>query len=296
MLSQCASQVCFSRMHGSHFHRNEYEISSNCLGPSIDSTESFKFPRSKKKGEGSPAAKNIGFWKLFSTACFTVTLLTVGLIRSIGPANTIKAIAVSQVFIAYLSPKLLIAKRSVNPNNNEDSHNIITPQKIMELLPKPLHLIITFDDSEKFKKSFENVSIADVINPLAKHSLDNNTLTLFESIAFSWCDSYVKNKRYPTKLTIVASSQVKPCVLGQYRWSMKFPKSLIDFQKTNSSSVQLTCPETRKDPFDCSSKNREEIRLKYSQLCPDMAPVLLACNNRITLERALSFKPPWASQ
>lgn len=265
-------------MHGSHFLKDEYEISSSRTGPPKKSTESFKFPSSKTKGKSSPAAKKLSFWIILSRTILAVTLLVLGLIRSIGVPRLIKSVAISQVLIAaYIIPNLMIFKRSPNIN-----------QKIMEILPTPFNLIISFDDS-KNETIYENIPITYLIN----HS--NFSLSLFEGIAFSWCDSYLKNKRYPTKLTIVASSQVKSCVMGQYRWSLKLPKSLIDFQASNSTSNNFTCPMKQKDPFDCEKKDLEGTRLKYSQLCPDMSPILLACTNRIALEKAISYNPPWSS-
>lgn len=278
-------------MHGNHFLRDEYEISTGRLELSPkESTESFKFPRAKKKGASSPAAKRLGFWRLFTTALITSVLLTVGLIRSIGPANLIKAATVSQVFIAYITPRLMITKRSSTTITNSHS-DPSSPGKIVEILPAPLNLVLNLDESAKSENLIKNDPITHVIKPLST----NNTINLFESMAFSWCDTYLKNKRYPTKLTIIASSKVKKCLIGQYRWALKIPKSLIIFRDTNTSSAfNLTCPQNQKDPFDCTSKGRETFRMKYSQKCPDMAPILLACNNRVTLERALAYKPPWA--
>lgn len=264
-------------MHGSHFQKDECEISSSRTGPPKKSTESFKYPSSKSEGESSPAAKKLCYWYVLNRLMFTVALFILGLVRYIGLTRLFKAVAIAQVLIAYDIPNLMIMKRSPNIN-----------QKIMEILPTPLNLVISFDDSKNVT-IYEDIPVTHVINY-------NSSLSLFEGIAFSWCDSYLKNKRYPTKLTIVASSQVKPCVMRQYRWTLKLPKSLINFQSTNTTSNNLTCPMKQKDIFDCVNKDREGIRLKYSQMCPDMSPILLACTNRIALEKALSYKPPWSTK
>lgn len=266
-------------MHGSLFLKDEHEISSNRTGPPTKSIESFKFPSNKSKGESSSAAKTLSYWKILNRIILTVTLITIGLVKTIGVTRIIKAVAISQVLIAYITPNLMIIKRS--PNNSQKV-------KILEILPAPFNLIVSFDDF-KNKTIYENIQITHLIH-------HNYSLSLFEGIVFSWCDSYLKNKRYPTNVTIVASSQVKSCVMGQYRWSLKLPKSLINFQSTSANSTRntLTCPKKNKDAFDCGNKDRDHIRLKYSKLCPDMSPILLACTNRIALEKALSYKPPWS--
>lgn len=286
-------------MHGSHFLSKEYEISSSRLGSSTESTERFKFARSKKRGESSPASKRISFWRIFSTTLFTFILITVGIIRSFGSANILKAITVSQIFLAYIAPKFMIMKRSLTAPNNGDFKSNADNERIMEILPAPLNLILVFNNSrEEIKRRYKNNPITHVINPFQNLDLRNanNTMNLFESISFSWCDSYRMHKRYPTKLTIIAPYEIKSCIIGQYRWALKFPRSLIDFQQFNLTSNNLSCPENKNDPFDCASNGREIIRMKYSKLCPQMSELFLACNNRFNLELALSFRPPWNVQ
>lgn len=270
-----------SIMHGSHFLKDEYEISSSRRAsgsPKQSNVTSSKFPSSKFKGESSPAAKKLNLFTILSRILLTCGLIIVGLLKSIEMPRLIKMVAISQALIYSFAPNLMITKRS--PNNSE---------KIMEILPAPLNLIISFDNPNNLTSTKEKDPITHVIN-------QNNITNLFEGIAFSWCDSYVKNKRYPTKLTIVAPSQVKSCIMGQYRWSLKIPSSLINFNSTNTNFNNLTC--SKNDPFDCGNGNkedREEIRLKYSKKCPEMAPILLACTNRMAMERASSYKPSWST-
>ena len=185
----------------------------------------------------------------------------------------------------------------------------------MEILPVPLHLVIALNFNNldealgilKIDKS-AHLMIPTVDNTMKLSFLVNeaihvqsNATSLFETLAFSWCQLYFEKQKYPTKLTVTGLSKTSRYVLNRYRWALKIPKSIISYHATNvdintanNSTSETGFSDFSADPFDCKTPGREEIRFKFSKMCPDMSSILLACKNLITLERALSYNPPWS--
>lgn len=299
-------------MHGSHLLTEEYQISASRLDPPRKSSDNFNFCRSKMKAESSPKCKQGGIWQFIkdcSKIIFALVVIVKGISRSIGPSNTLKLYAGTQVIISYIAPKLFMFKRSFVIGKVDNNKSVKSVPKIIEIFPAPLHLVIALNGLEEGKKILKKDAAALLITPnrnistelnstdRSKLYLDTNSTTIFESLAFSWCEAFKKNKRYPTRLIVTGPARISSCVLGQYQWALKIPKEIISFRAVNSSEISPNfseCPADRKDIFDCRSKDREDIRFKYSQMCPDLTPFLLACSNRVTLERALAYKPRWA--
>ena len=256
------------------------------------------------KSESSPASKNNWSWfKTLSTAMAAFTLLIFGMIRSIGPSNMLKLCTGSQLIISYIVPQLMISKRGAV------SGGILTVPvpPIIEIFPTPLHLIVTFGDST-YETELERIdnSVTQITNRIHLFNgtvmpFNLNSSTVFETLAFSLCESFAKNRRYPTKVLVIGPPKSSSCVLGKYRWALKIPKEIISFRPMDNGSEHIygnfsvTCSETKSDPFDCDTPNRQGIRIRVSQMCPEMSPFLLACINRNRLERALAYNPPWSS-
>lgn len=293
-------------MHGSHFHSPESEISNSRLGPPIKSCESFGFKRCKGKSESSPTAKAHKWFlgRILGTAVLTVLLMVVGFFRTFGPSSMIKIYAATNLIVAYLAPKLMIAKRGLTSGEWILTNSKIPP--IIEILPIPLHLIIALGSIEgsdlakigNFTNTLSQVIAQNRSNLMNNTNvfLNSNATTVFESLVFGLCHSNLKNHRNPTKITVIGSSKAAPCVLGKYRWALKIPRELISFQINSNSSTSQVCPSIKRDPFDCKNIGREHVRKWYSEKCPELAPFLKACNNREDLGRALSHQPSWATK
>lgn len=297
-------------MHGSHLLNDEYQITASRLTPARKSSDNFKYYDSDEK-IGSSAPRR-GFWQDLKNMCkiiLAIILLAKGIISSIGPTNRIKLYTGSHKFISYIAPKLLMFKRSFIVPKMDVMKSSPPQPRIIEIFPAPLHLILALSGLDEAKKIMKKDAAAQLITPNpnipagfnsslhGKVHVDLNSTSVFESLAFSWCEAFKRNKRYPTRLIVTGPESAASCVLGRYRWALKIPEEVISFRAVNSTQVFLNaseCSQDRKDPFDCKSKDREEIRFAYSQICPDLSPMLLACANRITLERALAYKPRWA--
>ena len=296
-------------MHGSHFLNDEYKISATRLIPPKNSCENFNFARSKMKAKSSPMSKRTRLWRglrRLLTATVTIGLLVLGVFKSVGPRNISRIYGNIKVIAAYIAPRLLMMKRSLIPNLGELSRPP-RPPKIMEILSPPLHLIIALGNLDEAKKLLQKDATAHLITPnhqsnnhtfnsSSRIHFDNSSASIFESMTFSICKIYRKQKQYPTKLSVTGSVDAGTCVVGRYRWALKIPKHGISFHSSNYSlpSNFTKCSNHRNDPFDCNhAKIREDVRLRYSQLCPDLSPFLLACTNRLALERALAYTPPW---
>ena len=302
-------------MHGIHFLNEEYQISANRLSKSKQKCiENSCYNRSEPETEPlPPKLVKVRSWRVFKNSCkiiFALFLLAKGIIGSIRPFNTLKFSAATQLIASYFTPKFLMFKRSFVIGKAEVSKTSSRVSRIIEIVPTPLHLIIALSGLEEAKQILKRDSAAQLITPnsnissvhnstiLRKIHLDPNSTTIFESLAFSWCESFKKNKIYPTKLIIIGPAKISSCVMGGYRWALKIPKEIISFRIVNETGISPNfsdCSQDRQDPFDCDTKGREDIRSKYSKMCPDLAPILLACNNHITLEKALAYKPKWAA-
>lgn len=206
------------------------------------------------------------------------------------------------MILAYLSPRLLMVKRSFIPADVN-----------VRIIPNPFHLVLALGSLDEAEHILIKDPAAQLIVPRHQQQhemtfnstfsdriwLERNSTTIFESLAYSLCDTYVRTKRYPTKLTVTGKSKISNCILGRYRKAFKFLKEMISFRATNSSRFSnhiSECSSDNNDYFDCKGLSPHSSRQRYSQLCPDLAPILLACGNRVALERALEHKPPWAQQ
>lgn len=293
-------------MHGSHFLNEEYQISASRLDniskrKSVKSKNSDRLESEEEKGEKDQLWKIV---KNFFKIVFALFLLIKGLIGSLRSSNISKLSVATQFIASYVTPKFLMFKRSFVLGRADISSSSV--HRIVEVSPSPLHLIIALSGLDEAKRIMKRDSAAQLITPiikirnstiLEKIHIINNSTSIFEILAFSWCESYKKNKIYPTKLIITGPAKISSCVMGRYRWALKIPKEIISFQKVNGSELLPNfsdCGKGRRDPFDCNEKGREAIRSEYSEMCPEMAPILLACNNRIRLEKALAYKPKWA--
>lgn len=307
-------------MHGSHYLNDEYKISASRLDPlTKSSTEDYSFCRSKSKSFSSPAYEDIRFKRflkrIFSAMLALILLIIVGIFKYLSSANTLKLLIGSQRLISYITPQFLMFKRSIIQPDIRMRSFSVKPTKIIEILPVPLHLVIALnlnylDEASEILKidKSAHLIIPTVDNTMKLNFLMNerihfqpNATSLFETLAFSWCQLCFQKQKYPTKLSVIGPSKASACVLNRYRWALKIPKSFISYHTTNvhintanNSTSEASFSDCSADPFDCLTTDREEIRLKFSKMCPDMSPILLACNNRITLERALSYNPPWA--
>lgn len=302
------SRITLFLMHGSHFLSPEYEISASRLEAPTKSCNSFGFERSKGKSESSPASKhnNWSLRKKLSTAFVTIILIIFGMIRSFGPSNMLKLYTGSQLIVAYIAPKLMKVKRGLNIGDRKLPADTVRP--IIEIIPIPLHLIIALDGSDREIETVRSKDIASQIIIPTNHSftyillnntevsMNYNATSIFEALTFSLCESYLRNYRNPTKITIVGSSRAASCSLGRYRWALKIPREIISFRIVNGNKTSnfASCPKIKKDPFDCNTPNREKDRLRISQACPKLYPFLTACKDRSTLERALAHTPSWA--
>jgi hypothetical protein len=292
-------------MHGSHHLDEEYKISASRLEShraSFEASRGFFRSSSGLPSESSSASKSARFKSYLKRICvaiLTTLLITLGLVRSIGPQNIIKSCAFLAVFSLSL-PKTWIVKRN-DP--------LVNQPKLLEISsPLPYDLVIALNDNlYNVSSVLSNVPssspfiIATTSTNVSGRHLLNDSTSVFESIAFSWCQSYQIHKRYPRKLIIAGPSNIAACALGSHRWAMKIPQSKISFHATslNSSSPLYNSTfcsnDHRSDPFDCTENNarRMDIRHKYSQLCPDLSPILLACSGKAAMNRAIAYIPPW---
>ena len=304
-------------MHGIHFLNEEYQISANRLSKSNQNCIENSCPnRLQPETEPLPLkVVKVRSWRVFKNSCkiiFALFVLAKGIVGSIRPFNNLKFSTATQLIASYVTPKFLMFKRSfvMGMGKAEVSKTSSRVSRIIEIVPTPLHLIIALSGLEEAKQILKRDSASQLITPysnistvynstiLRKIHLNTNSTTIFESLAFSWCESFKKNKIYPTKLIIIGPAKISSCVMGGYRWALKIPKEIISFRIVNSTEISpnfTDCSQDRQDPFDCGTKGREDIRSKYSKMCPDLAPILLACNNHITLEKALAYKPKWAA-
>lgn len=298
------------QMHGSHLLNDEYQISASRLDSSRKSSKSFSHYESDEKIKSSASKRSFRHsLKNMLKVILAMLVVAKGIISSIGHTNRIKLYSGSHKIISYVAPKLLMFKRSSLVAKTDATTSPPPQQRIIEIIPAPLHLIIALSGLDEAKKIMKKDAAAQLItlNPKVPASFNStlhgkvhlnlNSTTVFESLVFSWCETFKRNKRYPTRLIVTGPESAASCVLGRYRWALKIPKEAISFRPVNSTQIFLNsteCSQDRKDPFDCLAKNREDIRLAYSNMCPDLSPILLACSNRIALERALAYKPRWA--
>lgn len=301
-------------MHGTDLLLSEYEISASRLEDPKNLCESFEFKRIQKESMSSSASNNqVTLRRLSKTIFLSVTLLCFGLIRSFGGVtNILKICYSSQVAFAYIVPKLLMIKRGLTKSErNSQVESIIPP--ILEVLSVPLQLVIGLGDLNEselgtiLNSDFITYFITpsrDFNSTVFQNSTrilkDNNSATIFESLAFSICEAYHQYKRYPNKIIVAGSKKISPCVLGQYRWALKIPNEIISFHSTNSSdsipSGLCSCPVIENDPFDCNTPERAKIRSKFSSMCPGLAIYLMACNNLLTIKKALNYAPEWKTK
>lgn len=300
-------------MHGIHFLNEENHISANRLSNSkqrrTENNLCRNHDRSEPKTEPLPTEViKVRLWLGFKILCkiiFALFLLEKGILASIRSFNNSKLSLATQLIASYVTPKFLMFKRS-SVIGKTDNSKISSP--IIEISPTPLHLIVALSDLEEATGILKRDAAAQLITPnsnisvynstiLRKMHLDTNSTTIFESLVFSWCESFKKNKIYPNKLIITGPAKISSCVMGEYRWALKIPRQMISFRIVNGTGISPNfsdCSQDRQDPFDCGAKGREYVRSKYSQMCPDLAPILLACKNHIALEKALAYKPKWA--
>lgn len=297
----------FLHMHGSHFLNEEYQISASRLSTSKkNSCENLNPNRSDEAVESlAHKQEKNRLWQELKTFCKIIAFLSL-LIGSFAPTKFLNL----AVIVSHATPKFLMFKRSFVTGRTDVSTASPSDSRIIEITPAPLHLIIALSSLDEAKRIMKTDAAAQLITPNrnissadynftanGKIHLDINSTSIFESLAFSWCEAFRKNMIYPTKLIVTGPAKISKCVMGRYRWALKFPKELISFREVNGTTEIYPnfsdCSKHRQDLFDCNTKDREEIRFKYSQMCPDMEPILMACSNRFALEKALAYKPKW---
>lgn len=122
---------------------------------------------------------------------------------------------------------------------------------------------------------------------------ESDSTSLFEAIAFSWCRIFKEQKRFPGRVTIFAAKSDEMCLKRTLKRALKVKTGQITIKTTDEPS-RFRCASDQ-DLFDCSKSDRIRVRYLKSRHCPELAPILLACRNEITLDRAKSFIPQLSS-
>ena len=118
---------------------------------------------------------------------------------------------------------------------------------------------------------------------------ESNSTSLFEALTFAWCRVFKEQKQFPGKITILASKSDEWCVKRTLNKVLKVKDEQFSVKSVEEpSAFQCTA---KQDPFDCSNEERLRLRYLKSRHCPELAPILLACRNEITLDRARRFVP-----
>jgi hypothetical protein len=118
---------------------------------------------------------------------------------------------------------------------------------------------------------------------------ESNSTSLFEALTFAWCRVFKEQKEFPGKISILAPKSDEWCVKRTLSKVLKMKEEQFCV-KTVDEPSSFQC-SVKQDPFDCSNEDRLRLRYLKSRDCPELSPILLACRNEITLDRAKKFIP-----